>query len=146
MTPNNTIHTMKTRKTKYSIKPETIEKIKSLGFQVYMKDLNDSWLYYGKEDGLGGLGYLQSSQWSRGADFFRISTVHKPSKQVGTGFSIMDDGDEKHVENMTEEDLKSGLVFAPSWVSYRDLSSVKKYASFEEFRNGSYFNKDYKEV
>lgn len=108
-----------------------IELIKRLGFSVYMRSPSDEYCYY--TDGTR-IGY---AQWSRLGT--RVSSVHKPSSQVGTGFGIADE--------ITEATVKAAMTtLYPHWASSADRAAVKKYRNWEEFLNKDAWNRGYAEV
>jgi len=89
------------------------------GYTVYMSNQNNSWFHY--TDGKN-IGYAQFNAY----DGAKLTTVHKPSRQVGTGFCV-DGCDELAFKT-------AAIISAPSWVSPRDMRHVRKWESFEAFR------------
>jgi hypothetical protein len=112
---------------------EIIDRIKSYGFKVYMRDPTDTWLHY--TDGKN-IGYLQYNR----IDGFSISTVHIPNQTTGHGFKV-DDG----VSTLDKNDLEQAFRI-PSWASNRDREVSKPWSSIEAFINSNDWNRGYKEV
>ena len=110
-----------------------IDQIKSYGFDVYMKDPKDTWLYFTNGTSIG---YVQDDRIS-GISF---STVHKPNSQTGTGFRL-DDG----FTNVSKDELEKCFQ-VPQWASVRDRAMTKPYENIEAFINADDFNKQYKKV
>jgi hypothetical protein len=94
------------------------------GFRV-MKPTEGSKTYFFFEKH-GKLGYVQAARFGG----FRFSTVHKPCRHAGTGYSLGEEG----TSNPTIEDAESCLVDHPSWVSNRDRLEVVKYKSLDEYQ------------
>jgi len=112
---------------------ETIAKVQSFGFSVYMRKPTDSYLFF--TDGKN-IGYLQDGDFGGG---FSFSTVHKPNTTTGTGYQIG-----RNVDDFTEADLKSCFVTAPEWAWPRDRPSVVKYRDIGEFIDRDSFNRELK--
>jgi hypothetical protein len=103
------------------------------GLDAYMRTPNDSWVIF--TDGFN-LGYAQED--SRG--YVRISTMHKPHMNIGSGFKLAD------IPDLSESNLKKAFQFAPVWAKERDVAFVRKWNSIDEYINSNPFNKDYKLV
>lgn len=102
------------------------------GFSVYMRNPDDTWLYF--TDGTR-IGYLQAS---RMGSAYSLSTVHVPSSQHGTGFAA---GELQSDNELTAETLSRAFMHAPHWA--HDTGSVRKWRDFEAFKKSSRFNADY---
>lgn len=113
---------------------ETIQKVLSLGFRVFMRDPKSTYMLY--VDGKN-IGYLQEDKY-RG---FCISTVHKPCRECGTGFQIIRDS-----ATFTEKDLRDAFCAAPQWARNSDRLAVVKYRDIEHYRKANPFNSEYNEV
>lgn len=111
-----------------------IQKIRDLGFRVFMINPEDTWLIY--TDGTN-IGYLQDD---RGIGL-SISTVHKPNRESGTGFTVA-----QCLGTVDVDILKTGFVNVPHWDHGRYSQSVKKYKDIEEYLNADSFNKRYREI
>lgn len=111
-----------------------IAKIQSFGFDVYMRDPDNTFLYF--TDGTN-IGYLQDSSW----DGLSLSTVHAPNQTTGTGFQV-----EGHTDKLTKEALMDAFALAPGWASGSQRASVKKYPNMEAFLRSSSFHGEYKLV
>jgi hypothetical protein len=92
-----------------------IHSLTAKGLQVYGPEKLTSYVYF--TDGKR-IGYAQYSS-VRGVEY---STVHKPSKYIGTGFAT--------------ESVEGALSSIPHWVSPSDLKEMVKYPDFETFRRG----------
>lgn len=98
-----------------------IKQVKSLGFQVYAPEKLSTYFYY--IDGYN-IAYMQLKD-----NGFYINTVHKPNRQTGTGFRMMD----IYENEINKENLQKGFCLAPEWATIKDIKSVKKYTSIDEF-------------
>lgn len=99
---------------------EFIEKLKAGGFQVYAPRNMTTYAHFVKDDKIG---YVE-----RGDYGFNFSTVHKPCRECGTGYSIHRD-----VSYPTIEMAKDSLVMAPHWASFTDVQAIKKYKNWEDY-------------
>jgi hypothetical protein len=61
--------------------PEIIEQVTAAGFDVYMRDPKDTYMFF--TDGKN-IGYLQDDRLAG----LTLSTVHKANRSTGTGFRI----------------------------------------------------------
>jgi hypothetical protein len=95
---------------------ELIEYLKSQGFVVYGPVKRSSYVFFTdaqeKHVGYAQLGFGEA---------FSFSTVHKPNLTTGTGFRA--------------ENAQEAFMTAPSWASEEQARSVRKYASFQDFKN-----------
>ena len=107
-----------------------IAKVQRFGFDVYMRNPDDTWLYF--TDGKS-IGYLEDGRLG-----FNLSTVHKPNKQAGTGFQI-----ERDAGYFDAYMLRRCFVGVPHWAPLRDRDSIKKYRDMSEYLNESAFNRGY---
>ena len=109
-----------------------IELIISMGLRVFARDTkNQTYCFF--TDGVH-IGYAQWSDYRTSA-----STVHKPSKAVGTGFKVADE--------ITPESLIAALnTIAPHWASDSDRASVRKYRDINEYLQASKWNSELLEV
>lgn len=107
---------------------EAAEKIKSLGFRVWVADSYKNGFYYGYySDGKNVASF--SLGWFFGV---RWSTVNAPgSKGVGTGFSCEDDG--VPVNELTVERLREGFYAVPPWYVMGKDEKVVKFKDLDEF-------------
>jgi hypothetical protein len=95
------------------------------GFKVYaVKDKAPiSWIYIEKN---GQLGYVQN-------DYFgglKFSTVHKPTQELGTGFSLNDEGTNNPTMKNAEESVST---HKPRWWTGSG-AGIQKYKSFEDYQ------------
>jgi hypothetical protein len=98
-----------------------IAKVKGFGFEVYMRDPSDTYLYF--TDGTR-IGYMQESRWGG----FDLNTVHKPNTQSGTAFGVM-----QGVDDFTKDDLAKCFTFSPAWASGDLRASAKKWKDMDTF-------------
>lgn len=119
-----------------TITPRIIERIREAGFTAYMRDRDDTYLYF--TDGTR-IGYLQNNRWSG----LSLTTVHVPNTTTGTGFGVAEHLSE---EDLTREVLERAFAFTPAWAPTRDLASRRKWKDFAEFQRSSTFNAAYKPV
>lgn len=105
-----------------------------LGCVVYQRDPNeDTWFYY--TDGTS-IGYVQFPR----REASKMHSVHKPSKQAGTGF---DAG-----APATAEDMRRAMAMhTPGWATTSERSQVVKWEDWDDFhKNGGPYNAEYKVV
>ncbi len=110
-----------------------IDQVAALGFDVWMRNVKDTWLHF--TDG-SNIGYLQHDPMSG----YNISTVHKPNTATGTGFQV-----ERYEPSITRDMLLKAFVHCPQWAN-RDAASVHKYKNMEDYRAASRFNAGYRLV
>lgn len=61
---------------------------------------------------------------------YKISSVHKPSRDVGTGYQLDDNA------QLTAETVTNLLrVIVPNWAHRSDFEKIKKYKDMQEFIN-----------
>jgi hypothetical protein len=103
------------------ISPEVISTIAALGFDVYQCASPDwrSYLYF--TDGTR-IGYMQTDLGG-----LRLTTVHVPCKECGTGFGVDFSG------ALTREELSRAFMVAPAWASPVDRAAVRKWPSMAAF-------------
>lgn len=118
------------------MKPEIINRIRELGYRVYMRSPNDSYLYYTEAiGGRGRIAYLQDD----GRGNVTLHTVHKPNRESGTGFRVA----EWLADPLTRDELELGFDFQPSW--WRG-PAPQKFKSIEDFRAANDWNAEFHEV
>jgi hypothetical protein len=103
---------------------EIVNILKANGLQVYMRNLTSTYCYC--TDGT----HIAYVEWgNRDA----VSTVHKPNKQIGTGFHMFDE--------ITPASVRSAMqTVAPGWAKDSDRKSVIKYKSWDDFHKSSKWN------
>ena len=111
-----------------------IARIQGYGFDVYMRDPKDTYLYF--TDGTR-IGYLQEDRLAG----ITMATVHMPNRTTGTGFQVT-----RHAPEFDKTDLERCFRIGPEWASTRDLSSVVKYKSMEAFIKSDSWRGGYKLV
>jgi hypothetical protein len=78
--------------------------------------------------------YCEPLKYDEG--YYKISSVHKPCRECGTGFQLGD------YEKLTEKTVSYCLqVFAPEWSTERERRAIKKYDSIDDFLKDD-FRKD----
>jgi len=92
---------------------DIIDSIKAQGLQVFGPEKLTTYAYF--TDGTR-IGYVQSAR----VEGISYSTVHKPSRQVGTGFKV--------------DSVQGALAHSPVWAYGGDRSAVVKYKDFAEFK------------
>lgn len=108
---------------------QVIDKLKSLGYKVYKRDIASQYCYVVKGDNVA---YVQ---WSGIVP--RICTVHKPCKYNGTGFLIGSDIDKVTID-------KALKTSKPYWE--KTNTPVIKYKNWNDFYNADNWNKGFFEV
>jgi len=108
--------------------------IKALGYRVFIHPSSwDGVTYCNYTDGTR----IAYAQWGRIRTC--VSTVHKPSKSVGTGFQF--------AETITPDTLREALeCHAPGWAKGGDRANVRKWRDWDEFHNQSDFHRKAYEV
>jgi len=95
------------------------ELLKENGFNVY-KTKSDTYFYFVKDNKIG---YCQTDHFF-GID---ISTVHKPCKECGTGFGVI-----QRKDSPTVEDAEKAFYIPSDFSNYSN--SVKKYSDWKEYQ------------
>lgn len=107
---------------------EMADKLKVSGYKVYYSNWsyspNEKKTYFHFTDGTR-IGYCQVEYFG-GLSF---STVHKPCRQCGTGFSANED----RIFEPSVKAAEKAFIIAPSWASQSDRGAVVKYKSWEEY-------------
>ena len=110
------------------------KEIKALGYKVLISD--DEYFNYGYiVNSENKIGYFQLGTYGYGIQF---STMHKPTRDIGTGFGLDADGDYK--TEMTRQVVDRCFEFAPSWAKGGDVAQVKKWDADEFLKQA--WNKD----
>lgn len=108
-----------------------VEMMKAQGWHVYVRSFNAAYCFC--TDGVK----ICYAQWSDGQP--RVSTVHRPNKQSGTGFHIADE--------ITPRTIRDAMnTVAPQWASTGDRQSVVKYKNWDEYHHANKFNTELFEV
>lgn len=111
--------------------PAVIQIIKGFGFNVYMRNPNDTYCYYTDGDRIG---YMQENRLGG----YTICTVHVPNRTTGTGFNMAT------CAELTKENLELGFVNVPSWANSYDRESVKKWRDITHFLEADSWHRDFK--
>ena len=115
---------------------KAVEILVSNNYQVLVPVGADRQISYATFGDNSNVGYMQSGSWGYG---LTISTVHKPCKKVGTGYSLEviskpDESPSAYTDTQISlELLKTAFVFAPNWAFQRDFDHVKKYAGINDY-------------
>lgn len=110
-----------------------VHHLKGQGFRVFRRP-GSSWCIYSDESG-HRLGYAQV-----GPNGASISTVHRPSPRVGTGFHL---GAPPAWDRAT---LETAFAAAPAWALASDRDLVVKWRDLETYRNQSQFHRELTEI
>ena len=96
---------------------KAIDKIKELGYQVYVPNDEKVQTYAHYSDGVN-IGYIQ-------VDFncISISTIHKANQLSGTGYQICGGDDAICPENLNKEALEQGFIDVPNWADRRQVNN-----------------------
>ena len=106
-------------KTKSELLENFLTKLKENGFDVYVPEKPSTYAHFVKNNKIG---YVQEAYFG-GLEF---STVHKPSRENGTGFGLNRDG----LFDPSIEDAVKALIDCPLRADDRN---VKKYSSWDEY-------------
>lgn len=122
---------------------EVIEKVKSFGFAVYMRDPSDTYMIY--TDGRR-IAYLEDDR--NPFTGLSISTIHMANIKTGTGLQVYRHIDLSDVTKAKLEKAFEPLPFGPRSHGMKpgDADSVIPYNGIEEYRNASPFNAEYKRI
>lgn len=108
-------------------RPETkafADLLKENGFDVIITIWGDnkprSYFYFHKG---GKIGYFEDG----GMHGFIFNSVHKPSREVGTGYRI------KETFEPTIKDAEDAFCNAPSWGTISDAKHIRKHKDLNEF-------------
>lgn len=118
---------MKTKITEFDELNDFAALLLANGYSLIVSELSDnklpSWFHFSKDNKIG---YVQYEKY-RGA---RFSTVHKPCRECGTGFSL-----QEYLEytELTLENAESAFMFAPVWAKQAEVNKVVKYSGPEEY-------------
>ncbi len=112
-----------------------IEMVQGFGFEVYMRNLEDSWLHYTDGKNIATLTVERFGGVS-------ISSVHKANRTSGTAFQMLPP---REWQSLTKADLELGFAVAPGWAIHY-IVSVKKYKDMESYLSADNFNAGYHNV
>lgn len=104
---------------------EYANEIKALGYTVYI-GAYDEWNYGYIINDKDEIGYFQLGDYGMGV---RFSTMHKPEREICSGFSLDDPLEYQTV--ITKEVIDRCFVFAPAWVTGHDRAKVRKWSAKE---------------
>lgn len=99
--------------------------LKENGFDIYYSPgkYGGTYFYFTKDNKIG---YCQYENLLG----FKFSTVNKPCKECGTGFSL-----QNYMQGIAEPTIQNALdcfIIAPNWARPSERAAVKKYKSMEE--------------
>lgn len=111
--------------------------IRAAGLSVYVpadsltgrRPLTYAWFTDGKN-----IGYIQHGDFGHG---FRLSTVHKPNKHAGTGFSLTDQFKALDASALTPDALREAFMAYPHWARHNERE-VTKYGDMAAFVRSYY--------
>ncbi len=119
-----------------TIPATVIQRIAASGFDVYRRKSEDDFVYF--TDG-ARIGYLENTRLSG----LRLTSVHIPNLQTGTGFMIA----EFIAPNQIDRDLLSqAFVLIPDHSADANASRRAKWRSWDEFHNANPWNRGYQLV
>ncbi len=109
-----------------------IQTMHEMDLRVFVRDTeNPTYCFFTDGEHIG------YAQWSTSRS--SVSTVHKPNKSTGTGFTVADE--------ITRETLLAAMqTIAPHWVSAADRASVRKYRDIDDYLKSSKWNSELTEV
>lgn len=95
-----------------------VQELKNNNFDIYMPEgVNSTYCFFVKGNNIG---YVESGTWG-----FNFSTVHKPCRHAGTGYSIVRD-----CVNPSVQLAEDCFINRPGWASKDE--PVTKWYSWEE--------------
>lgn len=109
----------------HDLTPETLDAIAAVGFSVYQSP-DSHWRTYAFFTDGRNIGYLENNR----LEGLRLSTVHVPNRDSGTGFGM------GPLATITREALSVAFAWAPDWAGQRDRDSVRKFPSVAAFMAG----------
>ena len=101
-----------------------INELKDNDYQVYVPSNFTTYFHFVKNDKIG---YVELT-----ANGYNFSTVHKPCRECGTGYSI-----HREIAIPTIEMANDCFVLAPGWVARDDVKAIKKYKNWDEYANSN---------
>ena len=107
---------------------EFIEVLKKDGFQVLTPKESKTYCVFTKDNKIG---YCQIGS----SGLFDFSTVHKPNGKTGTGYRIHSD-----IAEPTTKHAEDALVLAPHWGNTKDIETIVKYKSLDDYKDGLFGN------
>jgi hypothetical protein len=109
-----------------------IDAIKAAGLQAYMRNPDDTWVYYTDGTRIAQIGFDRLTGWT-------LTTCHMPNTTTGCGFRL------DSPNALDAHTLESGFMTAPAWAYARDRQTVRKWKNWEAFRSANPFNQGYAE-
>lgn len=95
------------------------------GFRVFIYDKDNEKITYIIIEKNNKIGYIQLNDFGG----FQFSTKHKPNTQTGTGFCL----NYNESLNPTLENAEKTFINYPNWAKKKDISSIEKYKSIDDF-------------
>jgi hypothetical protein len=105
------------------ISDDVLDAIAAQGFDIYQSS-DPRWQSFAFFTRGDNIGYFENDRL-RG---WRLSTVHIPNSQTGTGYSMTDDRD---TVELTRDYLSRAFVSSPAWARSADRASVRKWPSVD---------------
>lgn len=100
------------------------------GFTIIAPEKISTYFHFSKDNKIG---YVQKHYY----EGYTFSTVHKPCKEVGTGFRFS----EPDFDSLTLENAINCInCYAPEWAKVSDRNAVKKYESLDAFIHAKPFD------
>ncbi len=107
---------------------EYVKLLLNNGFRVFVYDSKEnekiSYIIIEKNNKIG---YIQLNDFGG----FQFSTKHKPNKTTGTGYAL----NYNESLNPTIENAEKTFINYPDWAKKKDISSIEKYKSIDEYLN-----------
>lgn len=119
-----------------TISATVIQRIVASGFDVYQRKPEDDFLYF--TDGTR-IGYLENTRLAG----LRLTSVHAPNPQTGTGFLIAEFIAPNQIDRAL---LSQAFILVPEHSADANASRRTKWRSWDEFHNVSPWNRGYQLV
>lgn len=111
-----------------------VEKLKSFGFKVYLNKLSSPYNYAVFTDGKN-IGYMEKAHFNQ--EGVKFSTVHKPSRNYGTGFACREKDSPVVLSELTPEIARQTFATIPPYFTNWVQEPIRKYEDFEDWKRNA---------
>lgn len=108
-----------------------VEKLKSFGFNVYLNKPSSHYNYAVFTDGKN-VGYIEEAYFNKRG--VKISTVHKPNHDYGTGFACRGKDNPITLSELTPETARQAFAIVPPYFTRWIQGPIRKYKDFEDWK------------
>ncbi len=114
---------------KNKILQDVADMLKAAGMDIYISNWQTDFgkpSYFHFVEG-NNIGYCQYDDLCG----IKFSTVHKPTKDIGTGFGCQDIYEV--IPEITLKEARRAFIIAPHWARSIEVESVRKFSGWEEY-------------